>query len=355
MQVRTIPYVVAVCRKHTTWSWRFVMRSSAVVRVWFLGMVLAASGCGDATGPSGGDHGPALLQGGRASALAAGGAVYQLDDFALYMPATAGGPRAVLVALGGPNTKGFASGEPFGAPLPQVEAALQAMGQSLRELADERGLAILGTSLAAMPAALESDARILAALSAAADASGQGGLSGLPILLYGISGGGPEASEFAARHADRIAGLVLKAPLSVSAMTSADQREVPTFMVLAQFDAFVDNVALAQAFAANRGGGALWAMGMEPGVPHHSLSPSHKAATIEWMRSILGHRLAGSSGRLRTISEQSGWLADPSTGTVSSWGAYTRDPSGVSWFPTRASAMQWLVLTGAAPSSAAAD
>ena len=330
------------------------MRSPAAGSLWIMGILLAASGCDDPAASTGVDPTRAsVLQARNVSGGVADGEIHLLGDFALYVPAAAEGPRAVLVALGGPNTKAIVTGEPFGAPLPPVEAALQAMGQSLRALADEHRIAILGTSLAALPQGAASDQRILEAIEAGAEASGQPGLSTVPLLLFGFSGGGPEASGFTARHPERVAGLLLKVPAGVASLTTEAQRRVPTFMVLAQFEAFVDNAALGQAFAANRGGGALWAMAMEPGVPHHAFSPNLRAATLEWIGSVVGLRLAGSSGRLRAIVEQSGWLGDPSTGEVSPWGGYRGDRSEASWFPTRSTAEQWRRLIGVAPVSGA--
>src|SRR5690606_20260770 len=101
--------------------------------------------CDDQAGPTG----PNAARSGStpeqaAAAQGTDGGVYQLGEFALYVPAAPEGPRAVLVALGGPNTKAIVTGEPFGAPFPPVEAALRGMGQALRNFADEHRIAILG-------------------------------------------------------------------------------------------------------------------------------------------------------------------------------------------------------------------
>ncbi|MEO5825431.1 MAG: hypothetical protein ABIR59_06050 [Gemmatimonadales bacterium] len=323
------------------------MRSSFAARLFILGLLFAAAACNDTAGPTGDTSvGSSSLQTGSAVASAAGGVVYQLGDFALYVPAAADGPRAVLVALGGPNTRAIATGEPFGAPFPPVEAALQVMGASLRALADQQRIAILGTALAAMPDGVGSDQQIVNAIAAGAAASGHPGLSTAPLLLFGLSGGGPEASGLAARHPDRVAGLLLKAPLEVAVLSTEAQRGVPTFMALAEFDVFVDNAALGRAFAANRAGGALWAMATEPGVPHFSFSPTLRTATLAWLGSVIDRRVAGSSSRLRTAVEQSGWLGDQLTGKASPWGAFSGDRSAASWFPTRGAAEQWQVLMG---------
>ena len=175
------------------------------------------------------------------------------------------------------------------------------------------------------------------------------------ILLFGLFGGAPEASGFTARHPELVAGLLLKVPVSVATLTTDAQREVPTFMVLAELEVFFDNVALGQAFAANRGDGALWAMATEPGVPHQAFTPAMRTATLAWMSSVLDRRVAGSSSHIQTVVEQSGWLGDPSTGEVSPWGRYRGDRSSANWFPTRGPAEQWQILIGAAPASVTSD
>jgi len=83
--------------------------------------------------------------------------VYEFGDFALYMPTSPSGTLGLIVALGGPDTRGFATAKPMGAPTPEVEASLQLLGQSLRTLANTHGLAVLGTKRAAMPNGAESD------------------------------------------------------------------------------------------------------------------------------------------------------------------------------------------------------
>ncbi|HXU24861.1 MAG TPA: carboxypeptidase regulatory-like domain-containing protein, partial [Tepidiformaceae bacterium] len=65
---------------------------------------------------------------------------FAVDDFALYVPKTIDVAYGVLLALGGPDTRAFATGVPAGAPIPEVEASLQTLGQDLRTLAAEKGL-----------------------------------------------------------------------------------------------------------------------------------------------------------------------------------------------------------------------
>ena len=268
--------------------------------------------------------------------------VFDLGDFALYVPAGVNNPRGILLALGGPNTKAFSTGEPFGAPVPEVEASLQTLGEGFKAMAAQRELAILGTSIMGMTNNPESDQLILDAVHVASEESGRPRLSDVPLLMYGMSGGAPQASGFAARHPERVAGLVLKVPESVTVLTSGAPLRVPTFMVLAELDAFVDNAALTAAFESNRRAGAFWALAEESGVPHHSLSLTQRLLTLAWIGSVLDVRLAASRyDPPRDLAESDGWLGDPSTGDVSPWASYPGDRASASWLPSQVGAERW--------------
>lgn len=265
----------------------------------------------------------------------------EFGDFTLYVPATVSTVRGALLALGGPNTRGFASAKPFGAPVPAVEAALQDLGQKFRALAASNGLAVLGTSRAAMANNGDSDQILLSALQEASARSGRPELASAPLLLYGISGGAPEASGFAARNAARVAGLFLKVPARVETLTSGSILEVPTFVVLAELDAFVDNAMLTATFRANRRAGALWALALEPGVPHHSLTPAQRELTTLWMSTVLAIRLrATASAPLREVDASSGWVGDIASGEVARADEFPGHVSG-SWFPSEEIAERW--------------
>ncbi len=278
--------------------------------------------------------------------------VFEFGDFALYVPASVGPTRAIILALGGPNTKAFVTGEPAGAPVPAVEASLQALGVSLRTLASASGLAVLGTSLAAMANDASSDQLILDAVQTAGALSGRPDLPTAPVLMYGISGGAPQASGFTGRNPGRMAGLFLKVPAGVSPVTSGDALQVPAYMVLAELDAFVDSTGLVAAFVASRGAGALWGLAKELAVPHHSLSPLQRQVTIDWMSTILELRLpATPSEPLSEIAETSGWLGDRATGEAAPWVGYAGDRALASWIPSESTAGEWETLV-AAPAAA---
>lgn len=274
--------------------------------------------------------------------------VFEFGDYALYVPGRVPTIYGLLLALGGPDTRGFATGKPLGAPVPEVEAALQALGQDFRA----SGLAVLGTSLAAMANGAESDQGLRDAIRTAAELSGRPELRSAPLILYGISGGGPQACGFTARNPARVAGLFLKVPAGVASLTSGSALGVPTYMVLAELDAFVDNAALTAAFEANRGVGALWALAMEPGVPHHSVTPAHRQVTIDWINTIVGLRVAdgyGGFGGPYEILETYGWLGDRATGQVWPWATYPGNRALASWFPSPATAEQWKAFVGVGP------
>lgn len=274
--------------------------------------------------------------------------VFEFGDFALFVPANVPAARGILLALGGPDTRAFITDGPFGAPRPELEASLHVLGQELRDLASNHGLAMLGTTLqgvAELPNQLRTDELIFEAIGEAATASERPEIASAPIFVYGISGGTPEAIGFAARNPDRLGALLLKVPAPPQRLSSAEALSVPTYMILAENDIIGDNKAVIAAFEFNRNAGGLWALAVEPGVSHHSLTPSHRALTLNWLRAIVDLRLGASAqDPLRILPESSGWLGHPDFG-VSSWADYPGDRGAASWFPNRNTAEEWWAFT----------
>ena len=272
------------------------------------------------------------------------GETYESGRFALYLPEQVTEARGILLALGGPDTRAFLTGKSFGAPFPELEAALQELGRELRALAAHHKLAFLGTSLQGIDALSNtegSDSLILEVIEELAAISGHGELARAPIFIYGISGGTPEASGFAARNPGRVAALLLKVPGVPERLQNQAAPDVPTFVILADNDAYTDNEKVLEVFEYNRGSGGLWAVAVQPGVPHHSLTPDHRAITVNWLRAVVELRLGHSPDEdLQDIPESTGWLGQPGSG-VASWETYRGDRSAASWFPSRATAEEW--------------
>src|SRR5690606_39956034 len=111
--------------------------------------------------------------------------------------------RGVIVALGRPDTRGV-MGAPFDADLPELVKALQEAGKAMRTLAGETGLAILGTSRTRMASSTETDQLIINMLEQAAVLSGRPEIADVPRILYGLSGGAPEASGFVMRNPEAV-------------------------------------------------------------------------------------------------------------------------------------------------------
>lgn len=270
--------------------------------------------------------------------------VFEFGDFALYVPATVESARGLIIALGGPDTRGFATGKPMGAPVPAVEASLQALGKEFRTLASSRDLAILGVR-SAMTNDGGSDQRLREAVGQAGTMSRRESLWNVPMLIYGLSVGGPQASGFAARNPFWVMGLFLKVPVSVSTV-SGYALGVPTYIVLAERDTIVDNAALKAGFESNRAAGALWALAEEPGVIHHSLTQGQRQLTINWISTILDRRLPPPAGSaefwgLDDVAETTGWLVNGSTGAAAPWATYAGNRALASWVPSEGTAQEW--------------
>jgi hypothetical protein len=264
--------------------------------------------------------------------------IFEFGDFALYVPAKASQVRGIILWLGGPDTRAFVTSGKFGAPFPELEASLQILGKELRSLAADEGIAILGTSRQHMANSSENDEAIFKAIRKATERTGHQELASAPIFLCGISGGTPEAIGFTVRNPQRVGALLLRLTAPLQALNTAEALGIPAYIVLHENDTIADNKAVIDTFYSIRRKGAPWALAVEPGVPHHSLTANDRAITIHWLRAIVELRLGASS--LREIQESSGWLGDSFIG-ISSWSNYRGDRRSASWFPSQATAEEW--------------
>lgn len=275
--------------------------------------------------------------------------IFEFGDFALYVPIDVSSVRGILLTLGGPDSRAFLTDGLFGAPKPELEAALHLLGRELRTLAADHGLAMLGTSRqgkSELPNQLQTDELIFDALGEAARISGRAELAGAPIFVYGISGGTPQAIGFTARNPGRVGALLLKVPAPPEHLSRPEALAVPTYLILAEHESHADNTVVIAVSESNRSAGGLWAVAVEPGVPHHSLTPNHRALTVNWLRAIVERRLGASAqDPLRDIPESTGWLGSPEFG-VADWAGYPGDRKAANWFPSRATAEEWRNFTG---------
>ena len=276
-------------------------------------------------------------------------ALFEFADFTLLVSADASTVRGLLLSLGGPDTWAFASDGPFGAPVPELEAALHELGHDLRTLDADYGLAMLGTARtgeSGLRDHRQNDELLFEAIGEAARLSGHPELTAAPLFLYAISGGTPAAIGLAARNPGRVAALLLKVPALPERLSGDEALAVPTYLILAEHETFADNDRVVAMFKSNRRAGGLWALAIEPGVPHHSLTPGHRGLTVNWLRALVELRLdVAAHGRLPAIPESSGWLGHPEFG-VADWAAYPGDRRAASWFPTAATAREWWGFRG---------
>lgn len=118
--------------------------------------------------------------------------IYEFGSSAVYVPAGVGSMRGVIVMLGGPITSGFVTGDSIVPPPgdPVLEASLQSLGGSLRALARSAHVALLGRT-AHVANSSQSDAQLFDALGTVAGLSGHAEIAGAPLLMFGLSAGGP--------------------------------------------------------------------------------------------------------------------------------------------------------------------
>jgi hypothetical protein len=270
--------------------------------------------------------------------------IYSIGGSAVYVPAGVGPMRGTIVVLGGPIASGFVTGErltPVGSSA-DLETSLQNLGASLRALARSAHVALLGSKTTGMENSATNDNALLTALGTAARLSGQAEIAEGPVLMYGISGGGPEAAGLVSRNPERAIGLVVRVPNGVTALAAPAALAVPTFVIQAELDEVVNNTEVRTTFTGNRSRGGLWALAVERGIGHHVASGRGNSATTNWMSSALALRLPAESGDpLNALDEPSGWLGNQATRQVAPWAEYPDDRTAASWLLSESAATSW--------------
>jgi hypothetical protein len=268
--------------------------------------------------------------------------VYVAGTTAAYVPSGVGTLRGAIVVLGGPDASGFVTGQSITGGTSDLEASLQSLGAALRSLARSQKVALLGSKTTGMANTALNDNGLLGGLGTVAQQSGHAELAEAPVLMFGLSGGCPEASGLVSRHPDRAIGLLVRVPENVTRLTTAAALAVPTFVMQAELDEVVANSVVAATVAVNRSGGGLWALAVEPGVGHSVATATGNAAALGWIVNALSLRLPATPGDpLVALDEASGWLGDPTTFEITPWADYAGDRSKASWLLSQTAAALW--------------
>lgn len=271
--------------------------------------------------------------------------VFSFTQNSLFAPAAPAQLRGVIVILGGPPTEGFVTGGQIVSD-PALEASMQSLGATLRTMAADSGMAMIGTSRIAMEDATASDDIILAALEESATRAHRPELVGAPLIFLALSAGGPEAWGFTSRHTARVAGSgYIHATLRTRVGPPAWL--VPSTFWIGELDDVAPPADLLALFGENRAQHALWGAGVNPAATHNTVTGALITSVAEWIRAIVGVRLpATAGGPLRAVTEESGWLGNLDTGAIAAYAAYTDDPLEAAWLPSESAAQAWKVYTG---------
>ena len=267
--------------------------------------------------------------------------VYESGTMAAYVPAGVGPMRGAIIVLGGPATSGFVTGDPVDVSSPELEQSLQELGASLRSLAKSGRVALLGTETINLANSSASDDALFAALGTFAQRSGHAELAGVPVLMFGLSAGAREAGGLVSRQPGRVIGLLLRVPAEAPTLMAADALAVPVFVMQAEEDVAVPNIAIQGIFAGNRSRGGRWALAIQPGIGHGAPSSLANQAAIGWIGEALKRLPAAAGDPLVAFDESAGWLGDPATLAITPWADYPGDRATASWHLSQSAGQTW--------------
>jgi dienelactone hydrolase len=263
-------------------------------------------------------------------------------NYGLYLPPGVSTYRGVifLVAPSTRDSRGFASGIPRVSPPPGLNENVAAVRQRSLLLAEKYGLALMGAQVALI--GQQSD--ILPVLDQFAEDTGHPELAQAPLLVMGFSFGGCFAYEFTLGHTERVIGFMTQKGGCHSQQDTGLARLVPGYLFIGETDTFNRAEEITQLFVENRSQGALWALAIEPGAGHTSVSDY--TLLSNWMDTVLQARLPetvspGASVTLKAIDEASGWLGNRGSSSIAEYACYDEDRLRASWLPSMQIAQDW--------------
>jgi poly(3-hydroxybutyrate) depolymerase len=266
------------------------------------------------------------------------GANYDKAFYRLWYPPVEDAVSAVVVLMPGSNG----------------DARLATDDAFWQEFATRNKVALLGCQLTDKP----HDQNFIEAYAYAAQGSGQTLLDALqqlardskhpelaqaPLLLWGMSAGGEFNYEFVAWKPERVAAFVVnKGGIYYTALTSQATRSVPGILFVGGKDLEFRTNTISGLFAVNRRAGALWAFANEPGVAH-VVGRSRDVAAI-FFEDVLASRRGESSGAVKPISAETGFIGDLKTGTFQPAAGLKPPGAPTAWLPTERVARAWQAM-----------
>ena len=188
---------------------------------------------------------------------------------------------------------------------------------------------------------------LLTVIDRFAQRSGRAEMSRAPLVMWGMSAGGQFNYEFVAWKPDRVMAFVVnKGGIYYSALLPRAAREVPGMLFIGGKDLEFRNNTIRGLFAVNRRGGALWALGEEPGVAH--VVGKSRDVSMVFFEDVL--KLRSGANAPAKLDEKAGFLGDLSARTFAPQGDSRVPNYPTSWLPTERVARAWQAMVTPADS-----
>ena len=179
------------------------------------------------------------------------------------------------------------------------------------------------------------DHALIAVLKRLADESGHEELRDAPLLFWGHSFAGGEASTFADRWAERTVGFVR---FHSGGQIQGDLNVLKRIPAL-----FFETGPL---FDSGRMAGAPWTGVDEQGVGHGEVTDKATDLMVTWIRAVVQRRLSPDAATLRPVGDDDAWLGNEQTGEAAPVTAFLGSKAEATWLPDEASAHRWQAVLG---------
>lgn len=181
--------------------------------------------------------------------------------------------------------------------------------------------------------------------------SGHQELVDSPLLFWGYSIAAANAATFANQFPDRTLAFIRyhAGPDGVIPNEGDAELRVPALLISGAKEEGVNNVPFSEArLKRGRSLRAPWTFAVEPDVAHFDVVALERANAlmVPWVTAVVNQRLPVNGSSLRSVTDNSAWLGNNSTGDVAIFATFAGEKADASWLPDETRARAWQKILG---------
>lgn len=257
---------------------------------------------------------------------------FDIAEFRLWVPDKVENIRAILVLTHSYNSNGLGL----------------ANSNEWQKYATEENLAIIAVYFKTLndsfsyyaEASRGSGDALIQALKMISQKNNLPNIGNLPFVMRGYSAGGVFSTSFSNYMSDRVIAFANIRGGNID-INSTKNKDIPCLMLAGENDNQLRNQAIKNAVLSIRKEGGIWCYALEPEVDHYGNLSRSDQLVKDFFSIALDKRLDNNSNKLKSITEESGWLGDHDTKILFPFNAYPNNKKEASFLFNKSFALKW--------------